>query len=321
MAVVWNTTFDSGRYFDYGTTTTIVGYGTSYWPLTGALADTTADMYSATLDDIYFYGENSNGSGYIRMQFDGTHTGGWTHVKIGPTIFEYTDFTRTASMGKTTFQYAYNHKTSDQPFPFPSFSSSGFTGRTRLTFYDSDPAIPADDTNSGSIGSYEWRETDYYVGQTLETRLDVRWNSVLVFTDLTYTGVSSVYGSDGFVYAKGSQFATTTNTIYYGLTRGNSVLEPPHYGVEIRNISNNRVWTNEERHMVVCAAGYVYVNSGGNTTVSADEVDTVSIMFLDTDNDNAPYAITSSNLTTTSFRLNNGSLDGQWIGYTAFRRP
>jgi hypothetical protein len=237
MAVVWNTTFDSGRYFYYGSSTTIVGYGTTYWPLTGTLADTTADMYSATLDDIYFYGENTT-SGYIRMQFDGTQTGGWTHVKIGPTIFAYGDFTRTTGMGKTTFQYAYNHKTSDRPFPFPSFSSSGFTGRTRLTFYDSDPGA-----------------------------------------------------------------------------------ETPRYGVEIRNAVNNRVWTNEERHMVVCAAGFVYVTSGGNTTISADDVDTVSIMMLDTDNDNAPYAITSSNLTSTSFRINNGSLDPQLIGYTAFRRP
>ena len=74
---------------------------------------------------------------------------------------------------------------------------------------------------NGSVGSYEWRQTDYFDGEGIpETRLDVRWNSVLVFSALVYAGQSSVVGSDGLTYTKGSQFSTTTNTVYYELTQG-----------------------------------------------------------------------------------------------------
>ena len=244
MAVVWNTTFDSGRYFIYSGTITVVGYSSSDYltggqPM-GSLADTGADMYSgATLEEFYFYGDNSTvGNGYIFMQFNGNVTGGWTHVKIGPTIFEYGDFTRTLTGGKTQFKYTYNHKTSDAPHGFPDFTSSGFIGRTRLTFHDSAPTV----------------------------------------------GVK--------------------------------------YGVEIRNASNNRTWTNDEEHVLVCAAGVANItedNPVGYVTVYADNVDRVSIWLLDTDNDNAPYDIYVSNITSTSFRIHNGSLDTQQIGYTAFR--
>ena len=54
MAVVWNTTFDSGRFFIYSETKTVVGYSTDYstgGQTMGALADTGADMYSgATME-------------------------------------------------------------------------------------------------------------------------------------------------------------------------------------------------------------------------------------------------------------------------------
>ena len=74
---------------------------------------------------------------------------------------------------------------------------------------------------NGVVGSYEWRQTDYIDGEGMsETRLDVRWNSVLVFTALIYAGQSSVTGSDGLTYTKGSQFSTTTNTVYFQLTQG-----------------------------------------------------------------------------------------------------
>lgn len=243
MAVVWNTTFDSGRFFIYSETKTVVGYSTDYstgGQTMGALADTGADMYSgATMEECHFYYENSmNGLGYILMQFNGSVTGGWTHVKIGPTVFEYGDFTRTVVGGKTQFKYQYNHKTSDKPHGFPDFISSGFIGRTRLTFYDSAPSV------------------------------DVK------------------------------------------------------YGVQVRNTSNNITWTNEEEHILVCAAGVANItedNPDGYTTVFADNVDKVSIWLLDTDNDNAPYNIYVNNITTTSFRIYNGSLDTQQIGYTAFR--
>ena len=77
-------------------------------------------------------------------------------------------------------------------------------------------------SNSGSVGSYEWRETDYTDGEGMpETRLDVRWNSVLVFSALIYTGQTSLIGSDGFTYTKDSQFSSTTNTLYFALTRSN----------------------------------------------------------------------------------------------------
>lgn len=242
MAAVWNTTFDSGRYFIYSGTITVVGYSSSDYltggqPM-GSLADTGADMYSgATLEEFYFYGDNKlDGSGYIFMQFNGNVTGAWTHVKIGPTIFQYGDFTRTYTGSKTQFKYQYNHKTSDEPHGFPDFISSGFIGRTRLTFHNSAPTVGT------------------------------------------------------------------------------------NYGVEIRNASNNRCWTNDEQHFLVCGSGVVTVTSAANyVTVNADNVEKVSIWLLDTDNDNAPYGINVSNITTTSFRINNTSLDNQTIGYVAFR--
>ena len=108
--------------------------------------------------------------------------------------------------GATRFDYAYARG--------PNSSSNAQT-----TYNDQDGTETA---NSGSVGSYEWRETDYIDGEGIpETRLDVRWNSVLVFTALIYVGQSSVTGSDGLTYTKGSQFSTTTNTVYYGLTQSN----------------------------------------------------------------------------------------------------
>lgn len=108
--------------------------------------------------------------------------------------------------GATRFDYAYARG--------PNSSSNAQT-----TYNDQDGTST---TNSGSVGSYEWRETDYIDGEGIpETRLDVRWNSVLVFTALIYVGQSSVTGSDGLTYTKGSQFSTTTNTVYYGLTQSN----------------------------------------------------------------------------------------------------
>ena len=94
------------------------------------------------------------------------------------------------------------------------------------------------------------------------------------------------------------------------------------YGVQVRNASNNITWTNEEEHILVCAAGVANItedNPVGYTTVFADNVDRVAIWLLDTNNDNAPYDIYVDNITTTSFRIYNGSLDTQQIGYTAFR--
>jgi len=108
--------------------------------------------------------------------------------------------------GATRFDYAYAR-------------GPNSTSNAQTTYNDQ---TGASTTNSGSVGSYEWRETDYIDGEGIpETRLDVRWNSVLVFTALIYVGQSSVTGSDGLTYTKGSQFSTTTNTVYYGLTQSN----------------------------------------------------------------------------------------------------
>lgn len=93
------------------------------------------------------------------------------------------------------------------------------TSNAQTTYNDMDGGSTGP---SGTVGSYEWRQTDYIDGEGIpETRLDVRWNSVLVFTALIYVGQSSVTGSDGLTYTKGSQFSTTTNTVYYQLTQSN----------------------------------------------------------------------------------------------------
>ena len=74
---------------------------------------------------------------------------------------------------------------------------------------------------TGVVGSYEWRQTDYTDGEGMSnTRLDVRWNSVLVFTALIYAGQSSVTGSDGLTYTKGTQFSNTMSTDYHRVTQG-----------------------------------------------------------------------------------------------------
>lgn len=108
--------------------------------------------------------------------------------------------------GATRFDYAYAR-------------GPNSTSNAQTTYNDQDGTST---TNSGSVGSYEWRETDYIDGEGIpETRLDVRWNSVLVFTALVYVGQTSVIGSDGLTYTKGSQFSTSTNTVYYALTQSN----------------------------------------------------------------------------------------------------
>lgn len=243
MAVVWDTTFDAGFYYIYAGGTTVVGYSSLDYLTGGAplgdLADTTADMYSgAVMKECYLYGENKSDGGTITFKFAGNRTGGWTHVKIGPTVFEYSDFTRTyvASPSVTTFEYSYNHNTSVDPCPFTDSLSALYQARTRLIFYNSAPTIPS------------------------------------------------------------------------------------KHGIECRNYRNCRTWTNEEQHLVVCASGVANVTAAANyVTVYADNVDKVSIWLLDTNNDNSPYGINVSNITSTSFRINNGSLDNQSIGYTAFR--
>ena len=106
--------------------------------------------------------------------------------------------------GATRFDYAYAR-------------GPNSTSNAQTTYNDQ---TGASNGPSGSVGSYEWRQTDYIDGEGIpETRLDVRWNSVLVFSAMVYVGQSSVTGSDGLTYTKGSQFSTTTNTVYYQLTQ------------------------------------------------------------------------------------------------------
>lgn len=106
--------------------------------------------------------------------------------------------------GATRFDYAYARG--------PNSTSNAQTNYNDQTGGSNGP--------SGSVGSYEWRQTTYTDGEGIqETRLDVRWNSVVVFTALIYVGQSSVTGSDGLTYTKGTQFSTTTATVYYQLTQ------------------------------------------------------------------------------------------------------
>lgn len=78
-------------------------------------------------------------------------------------------------------------------------------------------------SNSGSTGTYEWKETEFTDGEGFtETRLDVMWNSTTVYTQIFWFGATEVVGSDGFTYTKGSIFSGTgTGTRRYGLSRSN----------------------------------------------------------------------------------------------------
>lgn len=108
--------------------------------------------------------------------------------------------------GATRFDYAYARG--------PNSTSNAQTSYNDQTGASTGP--------SGSIGSYEWKETVYTDGEGIqETRLDVEWNTVVVFTALVYVGQSSVTGSDGLTYTKGSQFGSTTATTYYQVTQSN----------------------------------------------------------------------------------------------------
>lgn len=106
--------------------------------------------------------------------------------------------------GATRFDYAYAR-------------GPNSTSNAQTTYNDRTGGVNGP---SGSVGTYEWRETSYTDGEGFtETRIDVRWNSVVVYSAMIYLGQSSVTGSDGLTYAKGSQFSTTTNTVYYELTQ------------------------------------------------------------------------------------------------------
>jgi len=74
---------------------------------------------------------------------------------------------------------------------------------------------------SGTTGTYEWRQTDYTDGEGYtETRLDVIWNGTTVYTQIIWLGSTSVLGSDGYTYTRGSNYQTGT-TSRYGLSRSN----------------------------------------------------------------------------------------------------
>jgi len=134
--------------------------------------------------------------------------------------------------GATRFDYAYAR-------------GPNSTSNAQTTYNDQTGSVTS---NSGSVGSYEWRETDYIDGEGIpETRLDVRWNSVLVFTALIYVGQTSVTGSDGLTYTKDSQFSTSTDTVYYGLTQvdaglwvyGNNTTSGTITGIKMKLIVTN----------------------------------------------------------------------------------
>ena len=109
--------------------------------------------------------------------------------------------------GATRFDYAYVRG--------PNSSSNAQT-----TYNDQTGGVTS---NSGSTGAYEWRETEYTDGEGFtETRLDVIWNSTTVYTVLFYMNQTSVVGSDGFTYTKGSFYGGGGTSIdRYGLSQSN----------------------------------------------------------------------------------------------------
>lgn len=157
--------------------------------------------------------------------------------------------------GATRFDYAYAR-------------GPNSTSNAQTTYNDQ---TGASTTNSGSVGSYEWRETDYIDGEGMpETRLDVRWNSVLVFTALIYVGQSFVIGSDGLRYTKDSQFSTTTNTVYYGLTQSN-----PGLTAYVNNTTSGNI-TGIKMKMTVDAASAPGGNVAPLRTMNGSNVDAVN---------------------------------------------
>ena len=152
-------------------------------------------------------------------------------------------------------------------FDFAYARGPNSTSNFQTTYNDQDGTST---TNTGSVGSYEWRQTDYIDGEGIpETRLDVRWNSVLVFTALVYVGQSSVTGSDGLTYTKGSQFSTTTNTVYYGLTQSN-----PGLSAYINNTTSGTI-TGIKMKMAVDSASATAGNVAPLRTMNGTNVDAV----------------------------------------------
>lgn len=157
--------------------------------------------------------------------------------------------------GATRFDYAYAR-------------GPNSTSNAQTTYNDQDGTST---TNSGSVGSYEWRQTDYLDGEGIpETRLDVRWNSVLVFTALVYVGQSSVVGSDGRTYTRGFEFSTTTNTTYFGLTQSN-----PGLTAYVNNTTSGTI-TGIKMKMTVDTASAQAGNIAPLRTMNGSNVDAVN---------------------------------------------
>jgi len=157
--------------------------------------------------------------------------------------------------GATRFDYAYAR-------------GPNSTSNAQTTYNDQTGTSTA---NSGSVGSYEWRETDYIDGEGIpETRLDVRWNSVLVYSVLVYVGQSSVVGSDGRTYTKGSQFSTTTNTVYYALTQSN-----PGLTAYVNNTTSGNI-TGIKMKMTVDASSAQAGNVAPLRTMNGSNVDAIN---------------------------------------------
>ncbi|MBL6911138.1 MAG: hypothetical protein ISR34_12040 [Pirellulales bacterium] len=90
----------------------------------------------------------------------------------------------------------------------------------QTTYNDKTGGVTA---NSGSTGTYEWRQTEFTDGEGFtETRLDVIWNGATVYTQIFWFGATEVVGTDGFTYTRGSIFSGVgTTPARYGLTRSN----------------------------------------------------------------------------------------------------
>ena len=177
----------------------------------GAAAGVTSNVISNLVADI------SEGTGFLQNQLVVGGTSADTDTIFGLNYYVSgtaglrlvaTDESKAIGTGSgSRVDYAYARG--------PNSSSNALT-----TYNDQTGGVTA---NSGSQGTYEWRQTEYTDGEGFtETRLDILWAGTPVYTLWFWMGQTEVVGSDGFTYTKGSLFSGGgTSTTRYGLTRSN----------------------------------------------------------------------------------------------------
>lgn len=211
--------------------------------------------------------DESEGSGFIHSQIVNGGTSATAQTRFG--LRYYVSGTAGLRLTATDDSQATGSGSGATRFDFAYARGPNSTSNFQTTYNDQTGESSGP---FGTLGAYEWKVTDYIDGEGLpETRLDIRWGSVLIATYLINGDVYTTRTVGNYTYTKGTLYSTSTNTEYYTVTRTDNPLT-----AYVNNTTSGNI-TGIKMKMAVGAASNV---GGGNVaplrTMNGSNVDAVN---------------------------------------------